>query len=57
MSLPTSAVAAYAVTLVMALASAVVHPWFDAEAHFVSALTGMNQATAAVLTLEDSSAQ
>ncbi len=53
MSLPFSAIAAYAVTLVMALASAVVHPWFDAETRFLSALTGMNQATAALLMTED----
>ncbi len=45
MSLPVSAFAAYAVTLVMALASAVIHPWFDAETHFVKALTSMNEAT------------
>jgi hypothetical protein len=45
MSLPVTAFAAYAVTLVLALGSAVIHPWFDAETHFVKALTSMNEAT------------
>lgn len=48
MSLPVSAIA-YAVTLVMALGSAVIHPWFDAETRFVQALTRMNEATSALL--------
>jgi len=54
MSLPSTAIAAYAVTLAVALASAVVHPWYEAESRFLSALTGMNEATAAVLVSADS---
>lgn len=49
MSLPISAIAAYAVTLAIAFVSAIAHPWFDAEAHFLKALTGLNEATAAAL--------
>ena len=44
MSMPLTAVAAYAVTLAVALASAIVHPWYEAESRFLSALTGMNAA-------------
>ena len=45
MSMPVAAFTAYAITLVMALGSAAVHPWFDAETHFVKALASMNEAT------------
>ena len=54
MSLPSTAIAAYAVTLAVALASAIAHPWFDEEGRFLSALTGVNQATAALLVAVDS---
>jgi hypothetical protein len=54
MSLPSTAIAAYAVTLVVALASAVAHPWYDAESRFLKALTTLNADTAAVLVSADS---
>jgi hypothetical protein len=54
MSLPLSAVAGYSVTLVMALAGAFAHPWYDAESRFLHALTGMNEATAAMLVSSES---
>lgn len=54
MSLSVSAFAAYAVTLLISLASAVAHPWFDAEARFVNALTSMNEATSALLKVTES---
>jgi hypothetical protein len=54
MSLSVSAFAAYVITMVIAVAGAIVHPWFDAEAHFVKALTVLNADTAAAMTSPES---
>lgn len=48
MHLPAPAVLGYVATLVIAVAAAVMHPWFDVEAHFVRAVFGMNSAVSAV---------
>lgn len=43
---PALAVSAYIATLVIAVVAAIVHPWFDVEAHFVRAVTGLSTAVA-----------
>ncbi len=49
MHLPFAAVVGYVVTFVIAVAGAAAHPWFEAEAHFVRALVGLNADTAAAV--------
>lgn len=49
MHLPFAAAFAYLATFMIAVASAVAHPWFDTEAHFVKAVVGMAKAAASML--------
>ena len=53
MHLPAVAISAYIATLIIAVAAAIVHPWFDVEAHFVKAVTGLSTAVAAMTSLPD----
>jgi hypothetical protein len=46
MHLPAPAIVGYLATLVIAVAAAALHPWFDVEAHFVRAVSGLNNAVA-----------
>jgi hypothetical protein len=48
MHLPAAAISAYIATLVIAVSAAIVHPWFDVEAHFVKAVTGLSTAVASI---------
>ncbi|WP_157085101.1 hypothetical protein [Hydrogenophaga palleronii] len=48
MRLPAPAIVGYTATLVIAVAAAAMHPWFDVEAHFVRALSGLNSAVSAL---------
>lgn len=54
MHLPFSAIVGYVLTIVIAVAGAGAHPWFEAEAHFVKAVTGMAAAAAAAFAASDS---
>lgn len=51
MRLPAPAVIGYTATLVIAVAAAAMHPWFDVEAHFVRALSGFNAAVATMTSM------
>lgn len=48
MHLPARAVVGYVATLLIALSAAAVHPWFDVEAHFVRAVSGLGAAVASM---------